>query len=335
MPVAPGVLWLRLPLPFRLGHVNVYFVADGTGWAVIDTGAGDDRTCAIWTALLDAGTSGALCGKPITRVIATHHHPDHVGAAAFLCGRTGSPLLMGEIEYLTARSILDTAGQGPPVSAVAGWKRNGLTEDQRTLLAAHADRYRRIVPDLPDTFAPLRAGDRLAIGDRRFSVLEMPGHSSAQILLYEPDERLLFAADHVMTRISPNIGVSDRAPDDDTLGRYLASLERLRTMVPDGCLVLPGHHLPFRHLHARTRGLEAHHAERCLDIERATAGKGLTAAELVPILFPFQLDTHEFWFAFSETLAHLNFLARRERLEARESHGRRRWGAVARRSHAG
>ena len=66
--VHPGVLWARLPLPFRLDHINVYFIDDGDGWAVIDTGIGDEVTRAVWQRLLD----GPLRGPRITRLIVTH-----------------------------------------------------------------------------------------------------------------------------------------------------------------------------------------------------------------------------------------------------------------------
>ena len=39
MEVAPGILWIRLALPFRLDHVNVYLIEDGAGWAVGPKGA--------------------------------------------------------------------------------------------------------------------------------------------------------------------------------------------------------------------------------------------------------------------------------------------------------
>ena len=197
-------------------------------------------------------------------------------------------------------------------------------------VGAHGARYRAMIPDLPASFTPLRDGDRLTIGKRRFSVLELPGHAPAQIVLHEPDENLLLIADHVLTRISPNISVTDLSPEDDPLGRYVASLKRLRTTIPDGGLVLPGHHLPFRTLHGRTRELETHHHDRCALLEEAVIrDDGSSAADLVPVLFPFRLDAHQFWFAFSETLAHLNHLARLGRLEATAKSGIRRWRRAA------
>ena len=42
--VAPGVHWIRMPLPFALNHINLWLLRDGDGWAVVDTGYNVDRT---------------------------------------------------------------------------------------------------------------------------------------------------------------------------------------------------------------------------------------------------------------------------------------------------
>src|SRR5256885_15424693 len=99
--VAPGILWARIPIPFRLNHINVYLIDDGKGWAVLDTGIGNDATRAIWDAL----TSGPLAGRPLTRLIVTHFHPDHIGLAGWLCARHQVPLLTSQTSYLRRLNI--------------------------------------------------------------------------------------------------------------------------------------------------------------------------------------------------------------------------------------
>ena len=34
MVVAPGIVWLRMPLPFSLGHINLWLLEDDGGWAI-------------------------------------------------------------------------------------------------------------------------------------------------------------------------------------------------------------------------------------------------------------------------------------------------------------
>ena len=98
--VAPGILWIRLPLPFALDHVNIYLIDDGAGWALVDTGINNPETRAIWESVLD----NQLRGSRLTRVIATHFHPDHVGLAGWLTKRFGLPLYMSAMEYCVSLS---------------------------------------------------------------------------------------------------------------------------------------------------------------------------------------------------------------------------------------
>src|SRR5947209_16528759 len=104
--VCPGVFWARLALPFRLDHVNIYFVEDGEGLALIDTGIDNEASRAAWEKLL----AGPLKGRKLTRVIATHFHPDHIGLAGWLCEQFDAPLATSLTEYLMMLNIrLDPA----------------------------------------------------------------------------------------------------------------------------------------------------------------------------------------------------------------------------------
>ncbi len=319
--IAPGLHWLRLPLPFRLDHVNVYLVEGERGWTVIDAGVDTPEARRLWTGVL----GGLLAGRPVERLIVTHYHPDHVGAAAWLCATTGAELVMGETEYLTAR-VHGLATREDLGAERAFYAAHGLSPDQLGRMAERLDRYRAVVPALPRRYAPLRAGDRLRLGPFAAEAMVYAGHSPAQALLHVPGHDLLFAADHVLPQISPNVSVAEDRPDDDPLGRYMASLEDLPRRVPDRTLVLPGHRLPFFGLHRRCAELVRHHEARCTEIagfcDPATPP---SAAEIVPRLFTMELNAHQFWFAFSETLAHLNMMARRSEIAAGVEDGVVRW----------
>ena len=309
--VADGIEWVRLPLPFRLDHVNVFLIEDEGGVAVVDTGIGDETTRALWDALLD----GPLRRRRITRIIATHFHPDHVGMAGWLAERTGSPLLMSQAEYLTCLTI-----QLDPEAANAGPYRDfylahGLDPAVADELLTNGHRYLRMITGLPRTFRRLIAGEALHIGRRGFDVLSGGGHSPEQIMLHCPADGLLLAADQVLARISPNISVQANDPEGDPLGIYLRSLAALKDAIPAGTLVLPGHNLPFIGLHARVDELASHHALRCDAIAAACRDRRLSAAELVPVVFGRVIsDPHQMGFAFSEALAHANLLLRQGRL---------------------
>lgn len=309
--VAPGILWLRLALPFRLNHVNIYFVDDGAGWALIDTGLGNRTTQAAWQPLLD----GLLRERPLTRIIATHFHPDHVGSAGFLLQRFDVPLYMSATEYLQSLSI-----HLNPAALEAGHYRrfyleHGLDAETTERVVTSGHSYLKLTSGLPPTYHRVVAGDVLRIGGRHFDVLTGGGHSPEEIMLVCRAEGLFFSADQVLAKISPNVSVTAVDPDGDPLGQYLRSLAALRDEVGGEVLVLPGHNLPFYGLTTRIDELIAHHHARCERILRACRAAPRSAAELIPFVFAIELDPHQMGFAFSEVLAHVNYMLRQGTLK--------------------
>jgi glyoxylase-like metal-dependent hydrolase (beta-lactamase superfamily II) len=302
--VAPGILWARIPLPFRLDHVNVYLIDDGDGWAVLDTGIGNDATRAVWEAL----AAGPLAGRRLSRLIVTHFHPDHIGLAGWLCERFGMPLLTSQTSYLGCLNISLSPGALDAKPYRDFYLRNGLDQETTARVTTQGHGYLKMVTPLPPTFLRLVAGDMVRIGGRTFAVLTGDGHAPEQIMLYCAAEKLFLAADQVLAKISPNVSVWAVDPHGDPLGLYLRSLRALSAELPADVLVLPGHQLPFHGLHTRAAELMAHHDERCAAIAAACRVKPRSAAELVPVIFHHALDPHQMSFAFSEVLAHVNYM---------------------------
>ena len=313
--VADGIRWLRLNLPFRLNHVNVYLLDDGDGTTLVDTGIFDPPTCAVWERLLPAL---AAEGRPVRRIIATHCHPDHLGMAGWIAERTGAPLLMSASEYLTSLAIhLDPAALETEPYATF-YASHGLDPAITARLLRNGHHYLRMVSPLPRVFGRVIEGEQLTIGARRWNVLTGGGHAPEQVMLHCPEDELLLCADQVLLRISPNISVQAMDPEGDPLGIYLRSLDSLRATIPDTTLLLPGHDLPFRGLRVRADELAAHHAERLTAILEACRVRPMTAAALIPVVFGRAIDDpHQMGFAFGEALAHANRLVRREELRLR------------------
>ena len=311
MEVAPGIFWVRLPLPFRLDHVNVYLIEDGDGFAAVDTGIGDAATRAVWESL----TSGLLRSRPLTRILATHAHPDHVGMAGWLCEQLGVPLLMSQTEYLSSL-IIQLAPDALNAEPYRSFYRDhGLDDAATEQMLTMGHRYLRMLTGLPRTFRRVIAGEALDIGGRRFDVLSGGGHSPEQIMLHCTTDRLLLSADQVLARISPNVSVQAIDPDGDPLGIYLRSLADLKATIPDDTLVLPGHNLPFIGLAERVDELLHHHRSRYRAILDACRTRAHTVADLVPVVFGRAIDDpHQLSFAFGEALAHVNRLLREGRL---------------------
>lgn len=304
--VAPGIFWARVPLPFRLNHVNVYLIDDGDGWAIIDTGLDYQDARDVWNILL----SGAMGGRRVTRIIVTHLHPDHIGLAGWLCARFDAPMLTTQTSYLGCLNVSLRPGtlDGAPYRDF--YLRNGFSVQTMETISTEGHEYLWKVAPLPPTFSRVVAGDVLEIGGRSFSVITGEGHAAEQIMLYCESEKLLFAADQVLAKITPNVSVWPVDPDGDPLGLYLKSLQGLKADVPDDVLVVPGHQLPFYGLHTRCDELASHHEMRCSAILKACQSVPLSAAELVPVVFQIELDAHQMGFAFSEVMAHVNFMLR-------------------------
>lgn len=303
--VAPGVMWLRLPLPYRLDHVNIYLIQDGAGrWATLDTGLGTDECRAAWQAAL----TGPLAGQALSRMIVTHFHPDHVGLAGWMAERFGLSLTMPRPEYLYSLALQHAPGDLGAAMHRPFYRRHGLSPEITELVLSRGHEYLRQTTGVPTTYHRIQHGDVLPIGSRKFNILTGGGHALEQAMLYQPDDRLFFAADQVIARISPNVSVHPMEPDLDALGIFLNSLRAIRAAVPDDVLVLPGHGLPFHGLHVRIDELIAHHAARCGDIALACRDKSLSVAEILPHVFQRVLDEHQTGFAFGEVLAHVNHM---------------------------
>ena len=319
--VAPGILWLRLPLPFLLDHVNVYLIEDDGGWAALDTGLGDEVCKAAW----DAAFAGPLHGQRLTRVICTHYHPDHMGLVGWLTRRFSCPLSVSRTEFLTTKVLENTIFAASPHF----YAERGLSADIGAAVADTGHSYLRLMTGIPSQFDRLRAGQVLKVGGRDFRIFTGGGHSPEQAMLYNEADKIFISADQVLTRISPNVSVASMEPDADPLGEYLSSLAELRAAIPGDVLVLPGHHVPFTGLHARIGELQEHHAMRCDMIADAARQAPRTASDLVPVLFKRKMDAHQTGFAFGETVAHVNYMIAQGRVtETRDQDGILRIRAV-------
>ena len=305
--VRPGIFWARLALPFRLDHVNIYLVEDGAGLALIDAGIDNKASRTAWEMLLAL----PLKGRKLTRIIATHFHPDHIGLAGWLCERFDLQLAMSQTEYLISLNIrLDPqALRSEPYRSF--YLSRGLSAEGTEILLGHGLNYLRMVATPPRTFLRLVAEEKVKIGSREFEVMTGAGHSPEQVMLYSADDNLILSGDQILAKISPNVSVEAMDPEGDPLGLYLRSLEKLKATLSEDVLVLPGHNLPFIGLRTRADELIAHHEARCRAIVEACKVEPQTVADLVPVIFGRKIeDPHQLVFAFGEALAHVNLILR-------------------------
>ncbi|MBB5516710.1 glyoxylase-like metal-dependent hydrolase (beta-lactamase superfamily II) [Rubricella aquisinus] len=300
--VAPGVLWARLPLPMTLDHVNLYALEDGDGWTLIDTGI-NTRAC---RAAMEALLAGPLAGKPVRRVILTHHHPDHIGLAGWFAEQ-GAEIWATRTAWLFGRML--TLDQQPQMTAQAEtfFRRSGMPEEM--LAERKAERpfnFADVVHPIPVGFTRIKQGDLLRIGARDWRVEIGHGHAPEQATLWSEDG-LILSADQILPGISPNLGVYATEPEADPVGEWMESCERLRGLVSGTELVLPGHKLPFTGVAARLDQLIDNHVQGIARL-RAFLAEPRRATDCFTLLFRRKIDKGSYGLALVEAVAHMNHL---------------------------
>lgn len=323
--IAEGVLWMRLPLPMALNHVNVYALADTDGWTLVDCGIDTRRTRAIWERLI----AGPLDGRPIRRVIVTHHHPDHIGLAGWFQTDHGADLIATRTTWLFARMLSLDVQDRPTPEMLAFWQAAGmdpeiLTErrDSRPLNFADA------LAPMPLGFSRIKEGDSVRAGGRDWLVRIGNGHAPEHATLWCDADGLVLAGDQLLATISPNIGVYATEPEADPLADWLEACDRLGRHARADQLILPGHKLPFTGLPTRMDQLIGNHhgalgrLERFLETPR-------TAAECFRPLYRRVISGGEYGLALVEAVAHLNHLYRLGRVaRTRRADGAWLWQSV-------
>lgn len=297
--VAEAVFELRLPIPFEDGLVNVFLFADGSEADLLDCGMNSDESvAAIMEALAHIGA------KRLRRLVVTHIHPDHYGAAGTFAGEGLADLYIHRLEvplvhprYVELEHLVKEVRTYLLV--------NGVPEDDAELLS-NSQRALSQVVKTAEPSVQLDGAELLQLGRRELRVEWTPGHSPGHICLYDKKAKLLFAGDHMLPDLSPNIGLHPQSTPDP-LHEYLDGLRRLAAYEPE--LILPGHGRPFTDAPARVKVLEAHHRRRLDQIVEIVGRGSKTGWEVALELWGPREHFYERRLALQEALAHLQALA--------------------------
>lgn len=311
--LAPGLRWIRMPLPFALDHINLWLIEEPAtaddardGWTVIDTGFGVEATRALW----EQHFAQTMGGKPLKRIVVTHYHPDHLGNAQWLAERFATsegPIVpeMSLLELVAAQAVAVGTGGYAREALAAFFRAHGLTEEQVDITANRGNTYTFGVPTRPTTCQRILPGDSITLGGRIWSAIVGYGHTPEHLSFYCEELRLLISGDMLLPKISTNVNVWPIYALSDPVSEYVNSLQAFKYCAAD-TLVLPSHGLPFRGIQPRVEALETHHDARMNELYAAVAEAPKTAAELIPTLFRRQLDNHQLFFAIAEAVAHVN-----------------------------
>lgn len=285
-----GILRVTMPLPTRPGHVNCYLLPGEAGWTLVDTGISLPDVKERWTEAL-APIRGRLA-----RVVVTHFHPDHVGAAADVHELTGAPVHQGALDH--AQCELVWGNPRWPERLVEWFQLHGTPPPVTGELVEQGAVYQ---PFIRYHEAPvlLEPGETL-VG---WEAVHAPGHADGQLCLLR--EGVLVAADHLLDPITPTVGLWP-ASRPDPLGDYLDALERVIELAPT--VALPGHGDPIADPVGRARALIGHHRERLEATASSLGAEPRSGYEVSFPLFGASLKPAARRFAVAETLSHLERL---------------------------
>ncbi|RKP54198.1 MBL fold metallo-hydrolase [Cohnella endophytica] len=305
-----GWLQVKVPLPFSLKWVNAYLLPerseDGNGWTLIDPGLRTEEIETFWTYALEELGIG---WRDIRSIVLTHHHPDHYGMAGWFQRRTGAPVWMSRVAKENAARLW---GEGETFSSelTQAFIRHGLAEELIGDMREHMSGFVAKVSPQPMDVRFLQVGDTHRMGGIEWDILGGEGHAPGHLLFYEGKGGKLLCGDQVLPRITPNIGWMPNG-DPDPLGSFMDSL---RLLLPvEVAMVYPGHRDPFPEYRERIGELLEHHERRLAKMAGMLKGGEKTAFEMCELLFGEKLrsNTHNLRFALAETIAHLEYMAKR------------------------
>jgi glyoxylase-like metal-dependent hydrolase (beta-lactamase superfamily II) len=285
-----GIRRVTMPLPTRPGHVHAYLLAGDEGWTVVDTGLGLPDARERWQTEL-----GRVDG-PVRRIVITHFHPDHIGAASDLAELTGAVVHEGELDYAQCELVW---GSDSWPERIAGWFReNGVPPPLADELIGSGAQYAPFIRYVRDP-QPLAPGDRI----EDWEVVAFPGHADGQLCLHR--DGVLIAADHILDPISPAVGLYPESRPDP-LGDYLESLQRVVELEPR--IAYSGHGEAIRNPVARSQELIRHHRERLRRTAASLGPEPRTGYDVSLALFGVDLKPAARRFAVAEALSHLERL---------------------------
>lgn len=300
--ITDDIVQVQVPLPYALNIVNCYLLRGDDGWTMVDSGLNTPPAQDQWKFALNHLN---ITPNDIKKIVITHMHPDHFGMAGWWQSLVDTPmpvyLPIGEDAQMQMFYHSEDAEEFYTWLVMGGMEAKYAREVAEGF--NHTRNATRPYPTQQDFIYP---DQTIQLGSRQFTTIHTPGHSDGQLIFYDEADQLMLSGDHVLMKITPNIG-SWPQTEADPLGRFMDSLKSLAGL--EVRQALPGHKWLIDDWSGRIGELIAHHDMRLIHTLEAVDGDTQTVYEIAIKVFPIERFTiHEMRFAMAETLAHLELL---------------------------
>lgn len=308
--IEEGLYRIPVPVPFPMKFVYCYLIKGETGWTLIDTGFNYEEARQCWQQVF---TELKIHPQEIKTIYLTHFHPDHLGLAGWMQELSGAPVYISPVDHPVVYKTW-----GPESQQVEKMReltiKHGVPKEIREDLIVQMSRMEAHVTPLPE-LTKLTA-KRVVLGDQEWEVIDTPGHSDGHICFYHPKKKYIFCGDHILDKITPNIGLwPDCHPNP--LKNYLDSLKKVASL--EISKAFPAHGQVITNVHKRIEELLIHHEERLNVMADIVKEKAQTAYQVATKVFNHKtFNGHQWRFALAETLSHLEYLLFNQRLAKRE-----------------
>ena len=295
--VAEDIFMIKLPMPFRMKHVNIFLFLEKEGFTLIDTGPN------LWGVLPALEEALSEIGRRLTdcrRILITHFHMDHCGLAGIIAERSGAPISLSEIEYQTILTFSQDGGRVERMKAFC--TNNGLDNAAIEKITRAFLAFQKATSPF-DAGGYLSDGDRMVVGGREIEVVSTPGHTRGHLSFLLPKERLLIAGDHILPAITPNLSPDLVAPEFHPLERFLESLTRVAQL--DIETIWPSHGCSFKNIKKRVDEMKQHHNQRTEITLQALNDGPRTASQVATFIFGDGLPVFDRFLALNESYVHL------------------------------
>ena len=301
--ITEDLYWARIPLPFRLNHVNVFAIKSIDGLVLIDTGINNEETKRSWDSILE----NLPTKHEISKIIISHHHPDHIGLSKYLSEKLKVDVYAPKKELSRAKKIINLSDDEYGYLLSKSYKEFGFSENIIIKSKNRGNFYKGMIKELPK-INDLQENFTIVTKEGSWCARFDTGHSPSQLSLFDKERKLYLCFDFLLPRISPNISVGIEDNEFNILEEYYKYLNSISNDYSSDWIVIPGHEFPYYDPVKRANNLIIHHNSRLDLILSEIKNTELTILDAMEILFDKVNNSHDIFFASCETKAHINYL---------------------------